>query len=322
MRLGDNYPDEERDQIYEKAMPATVKLAGDVFGNFVVQKLLERGSEQQRKSLAAALKSDLLDLANHRYGCRVIQKAMQLLPADAKIDFVQDLSGKVLECVENMHGNHVIQKCVEHMPPTAVGFVITEMTAKAEQMAAHMYGCRVIQRLLERCPSTSMEGLLERILHRVDRLARDKHGNYVVQCILENGRKEDKREIIDVIRRDLVDFAKNKVSSNVVEKCFSVATVGGDAEFLWQDRANLMRTVLGEAEDLHSPLQQLMHDKFGNYTVQCIIKHSRGTDREVLRQRITASEPELSKSTTGRHIISALHKEFGKPSEGGEQAGA
>lgn len=41
--------DQERNQIFEAALPATVQLAGDVFGNFVVQKLLERGTDDQKK---------------------------------------------------------------------------------------------------------------------------------------------------------------------------------------------------------------------------------------------------------------------------------
>lgn len=254
----------------------------------------------------------------------MIQKTLELLSNDAQaqVRFAGELSGKVLECIENMHGNHVIQKCVEHMPPSAVGFVIEALCGRAEQMASHMYGCRVIQRLLEHCPPQQLQGLLERVLRYIPKLARDKHGNYVVQCILEHGRKEDKHRIIEVIRGDLVDFAKNKVSSNVVEKCFEVATTGEHAESLQEDRTALMRTVLGEAEDPHAPLQQLMHDKFGNYTVQCIIKHSRGPDRELLRQRIMAAEPELRGSTTGRHIVAALHKEIGKTSEVTDQTGA
>merc|ERR1712151_242811 len=104
---------------------------------------------------------------------------------------------------------------------------------------------------------------------------------------------EDKRQIIEVIRNDIVDFAKNKVSSNVVEKCFEIATVGAHAEFLRDARDTLFRAFLGEPDDPRAPLQQLMHDRFGNYTVQCVIKYSRGADREELRRRIMALEPEL-----------------------------
>merc|ERR1711920_239342 len=152
--------------------------------------------------------------------------------------------------------------------------------------------------------------LLDELMKRVDKLARDKHGNYVVQCILKRGRKEDVKHTIEIIRKDLVDFAKNKVSSNVVERCFEVSTIGEYAEYLAQDREKLMHTILGDPEDSKSPLQQLMHDKFGNYTVQKVILYSRGDDREVLRQRIMAKEADLKNSATGKHILAALEKEL------------
>lgn len=302
-----NGDDAERDRIYEASLPAVVKLAGDVFGNFVVQKLFERGSEAQRTGIADRMKSEIFHLATHRYGCRVIQKMLELLPTDAQVTLTSELEGKVTDCVENMHGNHVVQIMVKVMPPPTLGFIISSLEANAERMAAHMYGCRVLQRLLERCSPEQLRPLLGRILVHGEKLASDRHGNYVIQCILERGSKDDKRQIIDVIRRNFVHFAKSKVSSNVVEKCFQAATVGEDAGFLVEEREALYKTVLGAAGDQHSPLRALVNDKFGNYTVQCVIRHSRGRDREVLRQRIAAMEPEL-RTQTGKHILACLKK--------------
>merc|ERR1712113_1095151 len=167
-----------------------------------------------------------------------------------------------------------------------------------------MYGCRVLQRLFERCPPEQLSTLLARILNGLEKLSTDRHGNYVVQCILDHGRAEDKKRIIALICRDFVSFAKNKVSSNVVEKCFAAATVGEDAEDLVESREKLYRTVLSD-NDHDGPLRVLVNDKFGNYTVQCVIKHSRGQDREILRQRIKDMEPEL-RTPTGKHILACL----------------
>merc|ERR1712217_449299 len=150
-------------------------------------------------------------------------------------------------------------------------------------MAGHMYGCRVLQRLLERCSPEQLSSLLGRILNAAEKLATDRHGNYVVQCVLEHGRTEDKKKVIDMISRSFVHYAKNKVSSNVVEKCFAASTVGEDAEYLQEDRDKLYKTVIGSYND--SPLRTLVNDKFGNYTVQSIIKYSRGQDRQILSKR-------------------------------------
>merc|ERR1719193_1029936 len=186
-----------------------------------------------------------------------------------------------------------------------------------------MYGCRVIQRLLEHCDEGKLHVLLARIIASVAKLAKDKHGNYVVQCVLEHGRKEDKQQIIQVIREDFVAFANDKVSSNVVEKCFEVSTVGPDAEYLKDEREAMYQKVMGDAtETAGSPLEQLWHDRFGNYAVQCVIKHSRGEDREALQQRIMAAEPSLKESPTGRHVIAALKKATGQVADDPQESAA
>merc|ERR1712060_1007178 len=201
------------------------------------------------------------------------------------------------------------------MPPMSLGFIIDGLNDNAERMAGHVYGCRVIQRLFEHCMPQQLEGMLGRFLNSIAKLARDNHGNYVVQSILEKGKKEDKRWIIDVIHKDFLDFAKNKVASNIVEKCFEIATIGADAEFLKEARGALFRKMLGDHGDPNSPLRQLLLDKFGNCTVQCVIKHIHGTERETLRERIITAEPELQGSTNVRQIIDILQKDINTPQD-------
>lgn len=49
----------------------------DRFGNYVFQKIFERGSEKQKKKLFDVIKSKLINLSEHCYGCRVVQKAIE-----------------------------------------------------------------------------------------------------------------------------------------------------------------------------------------------------------------------------------------------------
>ena len=56
------------------------KLMKDVFGNYVVQKMFEFGTLNQRKALFNDLKGAIMNLSCDQYGCRVIQKALEVLP--------------------------------------------------------------------------------------------------------------------------------------------------------------------------------------------------------------------------------------------------
>lgn len=51
----------------------------DVFGNFVVQMILEYGEQQSIDTLFSCIIHQVPDLSVDKYGCRVIQKAIETL---------------------------------------------------------------------------------------------------------------------------------------------------------------------------------------------------------------------------------------------------
>jgi pumilio RNA-binding family len=227
---------------------------------------------------------------------------------------LQDPSGatdRVAECIQNMHGNHVIQKCIEQMPPDSVNFIIDSVKKSVDAMAEHMYGCRIIQRLLEHCAPHQLQEMLESIRVHTKRLAENPYGNYVVQHMLEHGRPEDKKAILTVVANNITVFAKNKCSSNVVEKCFEIASIGEHADALKEGRQRLYAAVLEPRPGQPLPIQELTDDKFGNYIVQRMLEYSRDAERETLKNQLITLAPQLQNSTNGKHICSALTKEFG-----------
>jgi len=311
--------DDQKAGVFQAMLPQVHTLAKDQYANFVIQKLFDIGAAEQRKAIADQLKGHMVGLSMDQHGCRVIQKALQLLPREAQTRLameLQDSSGgsdKVRECIENMHGNHVIQKCIEQMPPDSVNFIIESVSKSVEQMAEHMYGCRIIQRLLEHCAPHQLEAMLEKIKSHVTELAKHLYGNYVVQHMLEHGRQEDKKAILDAITVNVVEFAKSKCSSNVVEKCFEIASIGEHADALREERRRLYHAILSPQPGNLAPIRQLTDDKFGNYIVQRMIEYSRDPERPLLQHQLVALIPELQKSPNGKHICNAISKEFNIP---------
>lgn len=301
----------DRQEILEAILPVSGVLAGDVSGNNVIQKYFDIGTTEQKKQLTVAMLPEMIKLSTETYGCRVVQKAIQHVPRETQLMIADKLKKNVVGCIDNMHGNHVIQKCIEQMPPDSVTFIIKAIEDQTEKMAMNMYGCRVIQRLLEHCASHQLRGMLDRILDNVCKLAQDSYGNYVIQHVLEHGRKEDKQRVIAVIKTDVGEYSKHKCSSNVVEKCFEIATIGEHAQGLEEERHALTSAVLGLPGDPDAPINYMMEDRYGNYIVQRMIEHSRGAEREFLKHKIEALTPLLRQSTIGKHIIEAKQKEFG-----------
>ncbi|XP_075636747.1 carotenoid 9,10(9',10')-cleavage dioxygenase 1-like [Castanea sativa] len=70
---------EDKASVFKEVLPHASKLMTDVFGNYVIEKIFEHGSLEQRKELADQLAGMMLSLSLQMYGCRVIQKVFDII---------------------------------------------------------------------------------------------------------------------------------------------------------------------------------------------------------------------------------------------------
>ncbi|KAJ7920083.1 armadillo-type protein, partial [Mycena leptocephala] len=183
-----NASSEERQSVFDGTISDnTLQPMQDVFGNYVIQKLFEHGTQPQKILRANIMEGHVLHLSSNLYGCRVIQKS--ILP-NQQVSFVRKLEPDILRCVKDSNGNHVIQKVIERVSPGRLGFVST-FIGHVFELASHSFGCRVLQRCLQHLPDVQTRPLLdELLLNHTAPLMRDQFGNYVIQFIIEHGRAE------------------------------------------------------------------------------------------------------------------------------------
>ncbi|THG99761.1 hypothetical protein EW026_g2633 [Hermanssonia centrifuga] len=99
---------EEKQAIFDEIVPEnSLQLIQDVFGNYVVQKLFEHGTQMQKTLLANTMEGHILPLSLQMYGCRVVQKAVENVSPEQQSIFVKELDASVLRCVKDANGNHV-----------------------------------------------------------------------------------------------------------------------------------------------------------------------------------------------------------------------
>ena len=66
---------DEKEIIFSEIVPHNaLQLIQDVFGNYVIQKLFEYGTQIQKTALANTMEGHVLQLSLQMYGCRVVQK--------------------------------------------------------------------------------------------------------------------------------------------------------------------------------------------------------------------------------------------------------
>jgi pumilio RNA-binding family len=255
----------EQQIVMKEVLPAIRRLRNDVFGNYVVQKLLDFGTPKMKADIRDTLEGEMLPLSLQMYGCRVVQKALEALDEDDLPRLLREFHHNVLSCIHDQNGNHVIQKCIEVMNSRAnkaayigdthrasflseqIDFIVDDVLANTTTLSCHPYGCRVLQRTLEHCGERKKTAILDEIKKCHKTLLDDQYGNYVIQHVLQYGREEDRDSIVQiVVESGLLGLSRQKFASNVVEKLLKYGN--GD------QRRAVVREMLKVSHDSRSKL--------------------------------------------------------------------
>ncbi|KAF0990464.1 hypothetical protein HZS_6876, partial [Henneguya salminicola] len=283
-----------------------VLLVGDVFGNYVIQKLFDYGNEDHRMAILIKIKGNVLHLAVQMYGCRVIQKAIECGSKKIQKVIIHELKDHVLDCIKDQNGNHVIQKCIEKIHPKRLNFIINEITGRVVELSTHPYGCRVIQRILEFFEACQKMSIATELLDEIPSLVLDQYGNYVVQHILDYCLDSSHRAyVFKYVQHNLFLLSSHKFASNVVEKCL----ISGSKEERGELMMEIINNSVGTEDDI---VYKMMKDAYANYVIQKMIDVI-VADKEhdlfnSLVNKIRLHYNSLRKITYGKHIINKIDK--------------
>jgi hypothetical protein len=207
--------------IFDEVVENIVELMSDPFGNYLCQKLLEHCSPEQRIAIVRGVSTNLVYICKNMHGTRAVQKMIELLNQADEIRIIRDsLKGSVVELIQDLNGNHVVQKCLHKMEPNDNQFIYDAVADNCVQVAKHKHGCCVMQRCIDHGTDDQRKQLIEEIRKNVNELVLDAFGNYVVQYVLDlNLVPELATNIILKLTGRLYYLSKQKFSSNVVEKC-------------------------------------------------------------------------------------------------------
>mmetsp|Transcript_16960 Transcript_16960/g.34424 ORF Transcript_16960/g.34424 Transcript_16960/m.34424 type:complete len:973 (+) Transcript_16960:350-3268(+) len=317
----------EKNAVMGEVIPAIKDLQNDVFGNYVVQKLFEFGTDEMKAGLKGTLKGNMLSLSLQMYGCRVVQKALESLDYEDLCELLNEFHQHVLSCIQDQNGNHVMQKCIEVMSVKAkeaeaqtgqvglsgtlanrIQFIVDDVLANVEGLCCHPYGCRVLQRMLEHCVEFQKISTLDeiRLCHKT--LLDDQYGNYVIQHVLQYGRESDRNSLLEIIvENDLLKLSRQKFASNVVEKLLKYGNSAQRNAIVRE-----MLKVVGEGgasqEGVGSSVLLLMvRDAYANYVVQTAIDVvPEGNEKQMLLEELRENEVQLRNYTFAKHIVAKL----------------
>ncbi|MCO5559450.1 hypothetical protein L7F22_013050 [Adiantum nelumboides] len=284
----------EVEKIFVEVIAHILELMTDPFGNYLVQKLLEVCSEDQRLQIlnTTTANGELINVSLNMHGTRAVQKLIETLTTSEQVFMVTaSLRPGVVTLIKDLNGNHVVQRCLQHLSSEDSQFIFEVVTSHCVEIATHRHGCCVLQRCVDFSKGTPHQELITEIAANALLLSQDPFGNYVVQYILDLGMTWVAGKVIEQLVGHFAHLSMQKFSSNVVEKCLKFA----DEE----QKTKLVRELM---EDSH--LLELLQDPYANYVIQSALMVSKGNLHASLVDAICPHTPFLRSSPYGKRILS------------------
>lgn len=283
-----------------------IELMTDPFGNYLCQKLLEYCNDDERTVLIENAAQDMVRIALNQHGTRALQKMIEFISTPIQIEtIIGALRYRVVELIQDLNGNHVIQKCLNKLSSANAQFIFDAVGTHCIDVGTHRHGCCVLQRCIDHASGDQKAWLIRQISDNAFQLVQDPFGNYVVQYILDLNEPIFTEPLVAMFRGRVGQLARQKFSSNVIEKCLRCA------EEVSKDM--LVEEMLSVPE-----LDRCLRDSFANYVIQTALDYASAGTRARLVDAIRPHLPAIRTTPYGRRIQAKIQGNDGRsgPSSG------
>lgn len=279
--------------IFNEIYLKIVELMTDPFGNYLIQKLFENVSLDQRFILVRNAAPEFIRIALDPHGTRALQKLVECVSTHEESQLiVESLSSHVVTLSRDLNGNHVVQKCLQRLNPEVNQFIFDSASAHCTEIASHRHGCCVLQRCLDHGNLAQRKQLSMKVAENATNLSLDPFGNYVVQYVLSRGDEQSIAVIVDHIRSNVVLMSLHKFGSNVIEKSLRIS--------------KLTDTIVEVLMANSGKFSVMLNDPYGNYVLQTSLDVAKSEDLTKLALALQPLLPNIKNTPHGRRIMTKI----------------
>lgn len=275
--------------IFNEIYLKIVELMVDPFGNYLIQKLFENISADQRVILVKNSAPEFVKIALDPHGTRALQKLVECSSTQEESQcIISALSSHIVSLSRDLNGNHVVQKCLQILKPEDNQFIFDAASKHCYEIATHRHGCCVLQRCLDYGNESQRKQLSVKVAENAIALSLDPFGNYVVQYVLSRGDEASIEAILVQVRSNIMMLSLHKFGSNVIEKSLRTNKF---SEFLVEELLKYTER-----------FSQMLSDSFGNYVLQTSLDVAHGANLRKLCRALQPLLPSVKNTPHGRRI--------------------
>ncbi|KAF8102680.1 hypothetical protein N665_0197s0042 [Sinapis alba] len=286
------------EMIFNEIIDYISELMVDPFGNYLVQKLLEVCSDDQRMQIVHYITRKpglLIKISCDMHGTRVVQKIVETVKRQEEVSIIiSALRHGIVNLMKNVNGNHVVQRCLQYLLPHCKKLLFEAAITHCVELATDRHGCCVLQKCIGHFQGEHKDHLVSEIASNALLLSQDPFGNYALQYVFELQLEWAINEILEQLEGKYTELSMQKCSSNVVEKCLTLAD--------GKHQSRIISELI-----TYGRLDQVMLDPYGNYVIQAALKQSKGVLHGLLVDAIKVYISCLRTNPYGKKVLSALN---------------
>lgn len=285
------------------------EICCDLFGNYLIQVLLEILTPENLDLFLSKTRDTLLDICLTEYGSRVIQKLInRIYDSPALLNkMILSLKNKDIgPLFKSPYANHMLQKYLTVVKKEEFNnFIYDYIYNNFLDVVKSKHGVCVIQRGLSEGNDEQKKRILELTLNNLDKVIKDSYANFLIQYIIIKYERKDFNEILpflNKIEENIIEYCKFKYSASVIEKCFE------------RGEQQVKEHIINNLLECHSKnIIDIILNSFGIYVIKKALNVNNVNLKETIRQIINENIDRIKESSNSNKIIENLaqkSKEF------------
>jgi len=237
----------------------------DSYGNYFLQKIIEKTDCKQRINLLNDIKDDFINISKDISGSHCIQTLIEKINSDEEEEIIKSLIEKDLfDLTISQNSTHVILKLVNNINIPKRYYLIQFCIDNFISLSINLNGSTIIKKFISQVYNFQLIQMIIMICElNYVKIVENQFGNYVIQDIFQYFGFNNCKCIINNIVKDSTYFSIQKYASNVIDKVAIILRNNDNILFF-----HLVENLLF----IYNNFIKLIENKFGTFVLCNLLK--------------------------------------------------
>jgi mRNA-binding protein PUF3 len=182
---------EQQQEIVEELRPNIIQIIKDQNGNHVIQMVIKMVPRLCIPFMMDAFRGQVDSLAKHNYACRVIQRILEYGTDAERKSLMTDLHTCTAQLITDTYGNYVIQHIIAQGEPEDRSIMIQHVIDRLLYLSKHKFASNVVEKCIEYGTVDERRAIRLKLTtpnsdgtSPLQLMMKDQFGNYVIRRLL------------------------------------------------------------------------------------------------------------------------------------------